>query len=363
MALLQTLQSLIVNIPSIIMGIFGIGFVIAFHEFGHFIFGKLFGVSIPEFSIGFGPRLISKKIGDTIFSLSLVPVGGYVAAETGDPIDPKPNTIEAKPYWQKMSIIGGGIFFNLIFAYAIFFGLSLTGIPGNPFLANESDHIIQQFSTETSPAKKSGLLVGDKIIKLNNVNVQKNIGSLLKELSSLADKQAQITVNRNGKEKTVLITIGAKTVKGKKVGSLEIGFGFEPIPPVPFTAAFKKAGNLLWSLVCSTFGGFRKAFSNRSTEGFAGPLMMISLSAQTAAQSIPLFLLLLAFISVSLAVLNVLPLPILDGGQALTYTIEAVIGKPIPEIIKERIHYTCWFVMIALFLYLTFKDVLTLWFG
>ena len=120
MALLQTLQSLVFNAPSIITGIIGIGFVIAFHEFGHFIFGKLFGVSIPEFSIGFGPRLISKKIGDILFSLSLIPVGGYVAAETGDPINPKPNTIEAKPYWQKMTIIGGGILFNLIFAYAVF---------------------------------------------------------------------------------------------------------------------------------------------------------------------------------------------------------------------------------------------------
>lgn len=261
-----------------------------------------------------------------------------------------------------MSIIGGGILFNIIFAYAVFFGLSMTGIPGNPFLAGESDHIIQTVQ-KNSAADKAGLLTTDKIIKLNDVNVKKNIGSLLKELTNLPHKQAHITIERHGEEKTLPITIGTKTVKGKEVGSLGVQFGFEAIAPVHFTIAFKKAGNLLWTLICSTFGGFKKAFTNRSTEGFAGPLMMISLSAQTASQSFPLFLLLLAFISVSLAVLNVLPLPILDGGQALTYTIEALMGKPIAEETKEKIHYVCWFMMIGLFLYLTFKDVLMMWFS
>lgn len=360
MALLETFQSLFFSLPSIIIGIFGIGFVIAFHEFGHFIFGKLFGVHIPEFSIGFGPKLLSKKIGDTTFSLSLIPVGGYVAAETGDPINPKPHTIEAKPYWQKMTIIGGGILFNLIFAYAVFFSLSIAGIPGNPFLAHESHHVVQMVE-DGSAAHKAGLLKEDKIIKLNNTDVRKNLSALYKELSSLAHKEVSLTIERNNKEETFPITIGAREVKGKNRGSLGVKFGFEPIPATSFFQAFGRAKDLLWTLICSTCGGFKKAFDSRSTEGFGGPLMMISLSAQTAAHSFSLFFLFLAFMSVSLAVLNVLPLPILDGGQALMYSIEAARGKTLNETIKERIHLICWFVMITLFLYLTFKDVIALW--
>lgn len=361
MAIVQSLQFVLSNAPSIIMGIFGIGFVIAFHEFGHFIFGKFFGVRIPEFSIGFGPKLISKKIGDTLFSLSLIPVGGYVAAETGDPKDPKPHTIEAKPYWQKMSIIGGGILFNLIFAYIVFFGLSITGIPGNPFLANQSNHKVELVQPD-SAAFKGGLKKNDHIIAINDINVEKKIGTLLTEIRNLPRKKATLTIERDGKEKTLHITIDSKTNKGKAIGSLGVQFGFDSIPGVPFREAFSKAKELLCSLIYSTFNGFKSAFTNRSADGFAGPLMMISLSAQTAAQSIPLFLLLLAFISVSLAVLNILPLPILDGGQALTYTIEAIIRKPINDSIKEKIHSFCWLFMLSLFLYLTFKDVINLWF-
>lgn len=115
MALFGVLHFVVNHFFAIAAGIVGVGFVIAFHEFGHFLFGKLFGVNIPAFSIGFGPRIISKKIGTTTFSLSAIPIGGYVEAEAGTYGDTKPGSIAALAYWKKMAIIVGGILLTLFF--------------------------------------------------------------------------------------------------------------------------------------------------------------------------------------------------------------------------------------------------------
>ncbi len=361
MVLTGALTFLVKNFFSIVAGILGVGFVVAFHEFGHFIFGKLFGVNIPSFSIGFGPKVISKKIGTTTFSISAIPLGGYVEAEVGDYAKPKPGSIASIAYWKKMAIIGGGILFNLIFAYAVFVGLSLTGVPGNPFFTGHGNHIVQKV-VKDSAAAKAGIQAGDKIVAINCTPTKENLRGLLETLQNSPDKTVTLKLEHDGKERTVEATIGAKTVKGKEVGSLGVHFGFEATPPVPFGKALKQGFTICWAIIKNTVSGFSRAFSKRSADGLAGPLMMISLSVQTAGHSAALFFLFLAFVSISLAVLNVIPLPILDGGQAVTYTIEAIMQRPIRDKTLEYVHYTCWIMMLTLFLYLTFKDVITMWF-
>jgi regulator of sigma E protease len=361
MALTQIFSFGLKNIPLVIAGIGGIGFVIAFHEFGHFLFGKLFGVNIPNFSVGFGPKLMSKKIGTTTFSLSAIPLGGYVEAESGTYGKNEPGTIAALAYWKKMAIIGGGILFNLIFSYFVFVGLSVTGIPGNPFFVGTGTHLVQKIE-KNSAAEKAGLQAGDKIIKINEIATEKQIGLLLETLRKHPNQIVQLTVKRDEAEKIVTAHIGSKEFKGKQIGSLGVHFGFEATPPVSLSKAFCQAYTLTSSIVKNSITGFGRAFSKRSTDGLAGPLMMISLTAQTAGHSAGLFLLLLAVVSISLAVLNIIPLPILDGGQAVTYTLETLLRRPIKEKTLEIVHMTCWVLMLGLFLYLTFKDVVAMWF-
>lgn len=347
------------SLPTLVMGLFGLGFVIAFHEFGHFTFCKLFNVQVHSFSIGFGPELIKKKIGSTIFKLSLIPIGGYVEAEAGQTEHAHHASIQAKPYWQKMGIVGGGILYNLIFAYVVLYGLSITGIPSNPFLVQNTQHSIEKI-LPNSPAEKGGLEPHDRIIRINTTEVENNFGALLSELHTSANKQVTLDIIRDGQPKTLELTVGSKMVKDKEQGNLGVQFHFSPLKPVSWIEAFGQAATLIKQFATSMANNLIRAFKKRSAENFAGPLMMISMTVGSAGQGISFFLLFLAFISVSLAVLNVLPLPILDGGQGLLYTIEFIIRRPLPEAVRNGIAYFSWALMILIFGYLTFKDALLL---
>ncbi len=359
----EQLLALLKNIPFIAIGIFSVGFIIAFHEFGHFIFARLFGVSIPSFSIGFGPKLFKKTIKNTEFSVSLIPIGGYVEAETGDSYNPAQNTINAKPYWQKMCIIIGGIFFNLIFSYMIFFGISIHGILENNFFPQSGSYQLHTI-VEDSAAQKAGLLPHDHILKFNDIDVSHNLQDFLKEITENPDNTINLTINRNEEILVIPVTLSHKEINSKIVGSLGISkFCFESMPGLSWHKAFTQALALTWATLKNTLAGFSGALKERSTETLSGPLMMISVVTSSIKTDPIFFLLLLAFISIGLAVLNMFPLPILDGGQALTYTIEALIRRPLPEKFKEYVHVGCWFLMMGLFIYLTFKDVIKIYLG
>lgn len=349
---------LIQNFYVIAIGLTGVGCVIAFHELGHFLFCKLFNVHVPVFSIGFGPRILNKKIGETTFSLSLIPVGGYVEAEMGQTEGlPNNRNMENKPYWQKLCIACGGIFFNLIFAYIILTGLSMLGIPSNPFLIQEGSYSIKKISTH-SPAEKAGLQQGDIFLKVNDSDVSNHIEKLFKALQPLANKEATITIKREGTEKTFNLIVGSRTVKGKEQGVIGIEeFLFPSLEPVCFTKALVQSFNIIQKLVLSTLNSLTLAFKKRSAQGFSGPLMLISLTIASIGQGAKLFFIFLTIISISLAVLNILPLPILDGGRIFTLTIEAIIGRPLPEKFIVIINYVSVVLMIGIFIFLTIKDV------
>lgn len=355
---LFSLFNLIINkfIP-LTMGLLGIGLVMAVHEFGHFLFGKLFNVHIPNFSIGMGPKIASKKIGETTFSLSLIPVGAYVEAND----DPKTaggkhRTISQKTYLQKMAIVSGGILGNIIFAYLIFIGLSLTGVPANPLLMQKSPYSIENVLPH-SLAEKSGLKKGDRILTFNTINVSNDIKKLLQLLKKSESKNI-ITIERNNQIHTIELTAqGKNPQKGIVLG---VEFKFPSLSPVSLPQSCIQAGKLVVQILKNTFHGFLQAFSQKSASGFAGPLMMISLTSQSAQNGFSSFFLLLAFISVGLAFLNAIPLAVLDGGHAFIYTLEALLGKHVPESFEAAFQYFSLGVLGMLFVYLTLKDIFML---
>lgn len=351
------------NLPFIIAGITGLGSVIAFHELGHFIFCKLFNVHVPTFSIGFGPQIIKKKWGETTFTLSLIPIGGYVEAEMGQTESiSKDRYMDSKPYWQKMFIACGGIFFNLIFGFVILFGLSLSGIPANPFLIHNGSYTIKKIMLD-SPAQKAHLESGDELLTINGISVTGHINKLFEALAPLAEKEAIITFKRNGIEQSTSTIIGSRDTKGKTQGILGIEeFSFPSLAPISFVGAIKQSFKLTLELINATVTGLMQAFKKKSTQNLAGPLMMISLTIASAGQGIKLFLIFLTLISITLAVINVIPLPILDGGRIFTYTLEAIIQRPLPEQFNVGMHYFSWILMIFLFVYLTIKDLGNLFF-
>ena len=393
------------------IGIFGIGFLIAIHELGHFLFCKFFDISTPSFSIGFGPKLWSKKIGETEFSLSALPIGGYVEiaglyepgqGEQQEAVRDDHRSFNKKPLWQKLFVIGGGIIVNMLFCYLTLIALFSVGIPATPLLYPENATTIIKTVEPNGPADKAGILPGDFIYgsqeidsKDNERSIDNNPGNLSALVTKNINNPIRLSVIRQRKqviqqipvtpgpgtgfipfgeilgedpltghfisadthEKIYLTVTPVQNPQLKTRGMLGVTFAFKETQPLPFFDAIKQGIRLTHRFFLSVFAAFSNMITKRSTDGMGGPLMIISATIESANQGIVLFLLLLAFISVNLAALNLIPLPILDGGQILIILIEALIRRPLPEKTKTIVFYVCWALLMLLMLWLSIKDI------
>jgi len=348
----------------ILLGILGMGFLIGFHELGHFLFAKLFKIRIPSFSLGFGPRLLTKKIGETEFCLSAIPFGGYVeiagAAEVGqgdqkEAFATDEGSFAAKPFYQKLCVMLGGIVFNLAFAYFTMTLLFMTGIPKTPLMPNPIISAVHNLSS----AENGDLHVGDRIISINEEKVGKNIQKIQQIIQPLALKEATIIIEREGELFTKNIIIGSRETETDPIGVLGVEFDSLATPPHTFIEAFKLGIATCNQWIKDTFLAFYQLTLTRSRgiEKIGGPIMIIAMAVKSAAAGWKIFLLLLTIISINLAVLNVIPLPILDGGQILFYSIEALIRRPIPHKVREYIHIATWVMFMILFIYLGINDI------
>jgi regulator of sigma E protease len=349
MFLFKAITFLTQNLAFAFAGLVGIVFLIGFHELGHFLFCKLFNIRTPTFSIGFGPRLFQKKIGDTEFVLSAIPLGGFVEitgmAEMGQGEQKEAHSRDShsfavKPHYQKFLVMFGGILFNLMFAYFAFILLGLIGMP----------KMIPTISSiqPDSAAERAHLMPGDTIIAIDRQSVDNDLQKTLSIINGLPNKETT----------TLPVTIGSRMEGDKAVGLLGItGFSTTKTEGLSLFEAIKTGISKTNELIMGTLKGFANMFAKRDTTGLQGPLSIISLIMQGIKQSFGYFLFLLALISVNLAILNLIPLPILDGGQILYYTIEAIIGRQIPLKIREYIHIASWLFVLGLILYLSAHDI------
>lgn len=343
-----------------VLGLLGIGFLIGFHEFGHFIFCKIFNVKTPTFSIGMGPRLVSKQLGSTNFILSAIPLGGYVEIAGADEHDIDPDTpssqrFSQKPYYQKMLIIAGGILFNLIFAYCALVFLFWRGLPASPMLyPHYASREIKRVEPNSS-ADQANLKPGDIIKAIDDTESQNSPLAFVNYIRSHPGKTTLVTYERNGKIEKKRATIEKQTTQGKEFGRFGVEF---KVPKYSLRQAAKKGLQATTEITLLIAKLFKKIFSQQEVQNLGGPLMVIQQTIKGAEKGFSMFLLILAFISINLAVLNILPIPIMDGGQALLYSIEALIRRPLPEKIKTHIKYACWIFFLALALALSIKDIL-----
>lgn len=339
------------------VGILGIGFLIGFHEFGHFIFCKLFNIRTPTFSIGMGPKIFKKRIGDTEFALSAIPLGGYVEIAGADSKSTDPNSFTKKSYLQKMIVIAGGIIFNILFAYIALSMLFFIGMPKSNLVYPRYASTVINMVEENSPADQAQLKKGDKILSIDNITLKNNALLLIEYVKAHPNHKSNLVITRKSDNDihTIETNIGQKTVANQEIGYLGIDF---EIPRYNFFQSIFYGIHATHAIIAQVILTFKSIFTQRSIELVGGPLMIISQTVKGAEKGFTIFLLLLSLISINLAVLNVLPLPIMDGGQALFYTIEAIIRRPLPDQVKVYIHYACWFSILLLMVLLSIKDVI-----
>lgn len=358
MALSKLFFSLSNNLALTAAGILGIGFIIAFHEFGHFIFCKIFHVRTNSFSIGYGPKLVKKKFGQTEFSISAFPFGGYVEMASESPKGPKdPALFTSKPLYQKLFIIFGGITFNMLFAYFVICLMFLTGLPKSRLLYPINTTATVAEIQKDSAAQQYGIEPGDKIIAINGKNLHGTAKGFLEITKPLAGKETTVLIERKGQTKKIDVTLGTKEFLGQTYGDLGAIFEVTAKPGVPLFSAIALGIRLTNAYLVNVVLAYKNIFVKRDTSGLGGPIMIISETVKGVAKGFKIFLLFLAIISINLAVLNLIPLPILDGGQALLYTVEGIAGKQLPERTKELIFIACWIGMLILLMYLSAKDL------
>ena len=212
---------------------------------------------------------------------------------------------------------------------------------------------ISSIEPET-PAAHSNLKPLDKVLEIDNRSVN-NAADIIGIIHTIPNKTVHMLIERDGKQEDISLTIGSREINKKELGFLGVEFS---IPKFGFVESIKNGIQATNFLISHVVGAFKKLFTGKELENLGGPLMVISQTIKGAEKGFKIFLLLLAFISVNLAIFNIIPLPIMDGGQALFYTIEAILRRPLNEKIREYIHIGTWILLLVLVVYLSIKDVI-----
>jgi len=337
-----------------------LGFLIFFHEMGHFLAAILQGIYVDGFSLGFGPSIIKKKYKDITYSLRAFPLGGFVSFpdEEVNNIDPKdPNLLKNRPIIQRVIVISAGVFANLILAYTILIlNVATVGIPFDP-----EPGILVLATQPDKAAYIAGLEAGDKIIKVedNFLGVgEKAVSALVKEIQNSSEKAISIEILRDGISKE--LTLIPKKVDGKgTIGAqLQPNISKETKKTKNIYELFKYSNNEFSSLLVKTIQGYKGLITNFSStaQQLSGPVKIVEIGAQLSEQGGTGILLFAALISINLAVLNSLPLPLLDGGQLVFTLIEGFRGKPVPVKIQMAVTQSSFFLLVGLSVLLIIRD-------
>ncbi len=375
--------------------IFGILMFIALvvvHEWGHYIAARRNGIEVEEFGIGFPPRAkILRKRRGTIFSLNWLPLGGFVKLKGEHDADKEKGSFGAASTKAKIKVMLAGVGMNLIAALLLFTVVAVIGMPklvNNQFTVASDTKIIQEVENkgvvkigrlvENAPAATAGLLPEDQILTIGDKTID-SPDKLTEATEHYAGETVTIQIRRGEEFKSVTATLNQTSpYLGVAPYSAETGFEVRrstwsaPIVAVGVTkdftvATFKGLGTALkglGSLIAGTLTGNREARQAGQAEAsgqVSGPVGIFKVLFEISKQGFGLVLFIIAIISLTLAIMNVLPIPALDGGRLFVTLFYRLIKKPLSQTTEERIHGTGFAVLMLLFVVITVVDVRRFW--
>ena len=376
---------------TIIIVFFSLIGLMALHEFGHFVIAKKCGVKVEEFGIGYPPRIIGKKIGQTLYSLNLLPFGAFVKIYGEEGGIESAQSFSEKPIWQRASIvIGGVVSFWLISAIllSIVFGLGVSqAISDEAEAKNPKVQIVAIASG--SPAEKAGIRLGDTIASLklkmkNQASINGSEGEeedevlfAYEKLKITKVKEVQEFTNIHRGEETVLTIQRGKEIFDVSLiprvsppegeGAMGVGLARTTLTHYPWYLSPIKGIEASLNLTASIGLGLIDIFGNivggkglPAGVQLMGPVGMGSLMTQVAQLGVSYYLQFVASISICLAIFNILPIPALDGGKLLFLAIEKIRKKPVSPKIEQNITGGFFTVLVVLMIWVTIKDIIRL---
>lgn len=324
--------------------------LITVHELGHFLAAKGTGMLVTEFSIGFGPKLIQKKVGETLYSLRLCPLGGYnriAGMEPGEAVTPR--GFNGRPLWARMLVILAGPFMNFLLPFLLFFGIF--AVSGLTLPVNKP---VVGSLMEGYPGAAAGLQAGDRLVSINGRKLEKwnDINSLVQENGP---KPGKVVIRRDGREMTL-------TLQPRFDGESK-RFLIGVRPPLEHRQlslweSLKTAGLAIGKTTVAMVDGLRKMITGKVRADIAGPIGVAHMAGDVAAQGAVPYLEFMAFLSLNLAVLNLVPIPALDGGQFLVLVVEGLLGHALAPKAKEIIQMIGVACIVALTIFATMHDLL-----
>jgi regulator of sigma E protease len=344
--------------------------LILVHEFGHFIVAKLFGIRVDEFGIFFPPRLLSVKWGETLYTLNVLPFGGFVKifGENANEAAGDPRSFAYKSKWKQAAVIVAGIVFNLLFAWGLLTAGYLRGIPtaaehnGVGTVQDARATIVAVLPA--SPADKAGLKAGDTVTSVLTGRAQLEPGANSQQVQDfIATHQEEsigFSVVRDGKEVGAIAKPVEGLVSGKKVVGVELGD--VGILKLSLPLALVQGAYLGKEITVATASGLVGFFSQivRGTANFAevsGPIGIVGMGGTAVREGFVATIILTALISINLAIINIIPIPGLDGGRLLFIAIEAITKRPISPRVSLALTVVGFGLLVLLMLVVSFHDV------
>jgi len=351
-------------VTTILATIVVLGVLIFVHELGHFLVAKLLKVRVEVFSLGFPPKLVSKKIGETDYRLSVIPLGGYVkllGENPHDEVPPEdiPYSFLHRPLWQRTAIVLAGPAFNFFFAViALFLVFAFSGLP---YVPTEIGRVVAD-----SPAQRAGLQAGDTIVAVDGTPVQR-WEELARQIRAHGGQPLDLTVKRDDKRLQFQLAPEKReglNIFGQKVEAYQIGVAsserleIEALGPVQ---ALEEGVVYSVRIAALTLQSIYKLIAREiSVDTLGGPIMIAQVAGKQAEMGFTHLIHFMAVLSVNLTLLNLLPIPVLDGGHLFFFFLEAVRGKPVPVKHREMAQALGMVLILTLMLLVFYHDIMRL---
>lgn len=354
---------------SVLAPIAVLAILIVVHEMGHFFAARLQGIHVNRFSLGFGPVLWKYQGPETEYAVRAIPLGGFVGFPDDDPdsdipLD-DPDRLQNRPVLDRAIVISAGVIANLIFAYLVFVTqFAAVGVPQG--FNYQPGVLVPQVVSQESPAAQAGIRSGDIILEVNGQPLGSSeaaIRTLTDTINTSPNQPLDFTVQRGSQQVDLSVTPQADPDGKARIGVQLLPNGkVQYRRPNGVVEVLSLAAKAFQEMFVRTIEGFATLITNFSqvADQVSGPVGIVAQGANLANSDLANLFPFTAIISINLAIINILPLPALDGGQLVFLLLEGLRGKPLPNRIQENVMQTGLVLLLGLGIFLIIRDTVVL---